>query len=241
MATVYLEPGGWLRTLWEVQWFAGLIPVMFLAGWLAAAAREGKWALGRIALWASPLVVWALPFVVAQGLSMWAVQSRPAAMVVSAEGIWCAPWRETVRWENVRAVGSFDEKMRSGWKSLGVTLELAQPARGDVDLRPAAYESSALTWGVRLARAKLFTKSETAIPCALYGTTVDAGDLARLVQEIHFKLGPRVGAEFRARNKCWVGHCLDGKGLSAKGLDWRCVANMPSDVSAQPCAARVDQ
>lgn len=235
MATVYLEPGGWLRTLWEVQWFAGLIPVVFLGGWLYAAAREGKWRRGKIALWAAPLVMWATPFVVAQGLSMWALMQRPAAMVVSAEGIWCAPWSETVRWENVRALGSFDEKMRYGWKSLGVTLELAEPARGAVSLRPAAYDSGALYWGVRLARAKLSTKSETAIPCALYGTTVEAGDLARLVQEIHFKLGPRVGAEFRARNKCWVAHCLD-----SKGLDWRCVANMPSDLSAQPCAARVD-
>jgi len=232
---VYLEPGGWLRTMWEVQWFAGLIPLVVLGAWLVVAAREGKWGRGKIALWAVPLVVWALPFVAAQGLSMWALQSRPAAMVVSAEGIWCAPWAETVRWENVRALGSFDEKMRYGWKTLGVTLELARAEKGGVDLRPAAYDSGALYWGVRLARAKLFTKSGTAIPCALYGTTVDAGDLTRLVQEIHFKLGPRVGAEFRSRNRCWVAHCLD-----AKGLDWRCVANMPSDLSAQPCAARVD-
>ncbi|MBN8733200.1 MAG: hypothetical protein J0L64_21870 [Acidobacteria bacterium] len=229
MATVYLEPGGWLRTLWEVQWFAGLIPLVFLAGWLVASAREGKWARSKIVLWAVPLVIWATPFVVAQGLSMWALQQRPAAMVVSAEGIWCAPWRETVRWENVRTLGSFDEKMRSGWKSLGVTLELARAERGGLDLRPAAYESRALTWGVRLARGKLFTKSETAIPCALHGTTVEASELTRLVQEIHFKLGPRVGAQYRARNKCWVAQCLDGK-----SLDWRCVANLPSDSGECP-------
>ena len=235
MATAYFDPGGWLRTFWDAGWFAGLIPVLILAPLLYAVAREGKWPRRRLTLWTVPLVAWAVPFSAAQVLAMWALQQRPPALIVTAGAVWCAPWRETAQWGEVASVDPYNEKRGRGWQALGRTLHLTRPASGSVNLRPAQYDSALLRWGIVLARWKPFTQSPTELPCALHGLTRERSELARLLQEIHFKLGPRVGAPFRARNHCWVRHCL-----TTRGLDYACVANIPSDSSAQPCAPGVD-
>ena len=92
-----------------------------------------------------------------------------------------------------------------------------------------------LEWGVWLARGSVFGKSAGEIPCGTLDIGLESQAAIRLIQEIHFKLGPRVAAQFRPRNHCWVDWCLKNK-----GLNHLCVANMPSDPSAQPCLAGVD-
>lgn len=224
MATAHFDPGGWLRTLWEIQWFAGIIPALFAAGALAVACREGNWPRRKTLLYAAPIAAWAAVFIAAQALAMWAVHQRPPAIVLTAEGIWCAPWPEATRWEDIASLGSHDEKVGYGWKTLGVTLNTTRPAT--LRLQPASFDSKLLHWGVRLAHGPVFGHASDELPCGTLGLDRDSQILRRLIQEIHFKLGPRVDFKSRPRNGCWVAHCL-----STKGLDYICVANMPSDPS----------
>lgn len=233
MATAHFEPGGWLSTFWSIQWFAGLIPVAMLGPLVFAVHREGKWPRARVLMCAGLLAGWGCAFLFAQGLAMWAVAKRPRAMAVSADGIWCAPWQETVRWKDVAALDSYDEKMGTGWRTLGVTL-LARGGQTP-DLMPREYENGALRWGVRLAHGPVFGHGEGEMPCGTRGLNMDSQAAIRVVQEIYFKLGARVEAKYRPRNRCWVEWCLQNK-----GLDHVCIANMPSDASAKPCLAGVD-
>jgi hypothetical protein len=233
VATAYFQPGGWLSTFWSVQWFAGAIPVILLAPLLIVASREGNWPRRKTFVWATPLIAWALLFVAAQSLSMWALQQRLPALVLNADGIRCAPWQETTRWENVTSLSSYDEKAGSGWKMLGITLQ-TRP-QGGRNLRPREYNLPALQWGIRFAHCGVFGQPEAAVPCGTRGLDHDPQALVRLIQEVYFKLGARVDAKFRARNRCWVHWCLTNK-----GLDHLCVANMPGDISAEPCLARID-
>lgn len=224
MATAYFDPGGWLRTLWQIQWFAALIPVVFLAPMLAVAAREGNWPRRKILLCAAPLISWGAFFLAAQALAMWGVYQRPPAIVVTAGGIWCAPWPETTRWEDLTSLGSHDEKVGYGWKTLGVTLNAKRSST--LNLQPTQFNSKLLQWGIRLAHGPIFGHGANEIPCGTLRLNHDSQRLIRLIQEIHFKLGPRVAPQFRPRNRCWVNHCL-----TTKGLDHVCIANMPSDRS----------
>jgi len=232
VATAYFEPGGWLAVLWRVQWLAGVIPVLILAPLLYAASREGKWPRRRTAFYAALMTSWALAFLAAQGLAMWALRQQPPALVVTAGGIWCAPWRETVRWEDVISLDSYDEKAGRGWRTLGVTLRTSQT--NGPPIIPTPYRSALLRWGIRLGHGKLFGHALNELQCGTRGISLESQAAIRLIQEIHFKLGPRVDAKFRPRNRCWVDWCLKNK-----GLDHVCVANMQSDSSTQPCPASV--
>ncbi len=222
IATAYFDPSGALRTLWDIQWFAGLIPAIFAAGWLIAAAREGKWPLRKTLLWSAPIAAWGAVFLAAQALATWAVYQRPPAIIVTAGGIWCAPWPETTRWEDIASLGSHDEKVGYGWKTLGLTLNTTRPAT--LRRPPLPFESSLLHWGIRLAHGPIFGHAPNEIPCGTLRLNHDSQRLIRLIQEIYFKLGARVDPQFRTRNRCWVNHCL-----ATKGLDHVCIANMPSD------------
>lgn len=233
MAPVSFESLGWFHAFWRVQWFAGLIPVLLLTPLLLAARREGRWPRRRALLFAAPFFAWGAPFLAIQMLAVWALQQHPLGIIVTADHIWCAPWTEGARWENIVSLETYDEKMGRGWKTLGVTLALNRS--GDPRLRPRAFDSSALRWGIRFARGPVFGHGPLDLPCGTMELERDSQALIRLIQEIHFKLGPRVGAQFRPRNRCWVDWCLKNR-----GPDYACVANMPSDPSTKPCLAGVD-
>lgn len=216
----HVAPGGWLATFWAVQWWAGLIPV------LAAALALGAWSRGgRARRWVRPLLhrllaPLALLIVGAQGLSMWALQQRPPAIVITADALWCAPWSETIAWIHMNGIERFDRKPASGRQELGFTVERNLAATESDDLRPAAYDSWPLNSGIALAMGRLeaWTAGGEHYPCDATGLDVEADRIVRTAQELQQRL--RAGAADRERQGCIVSWCAANKPAFA----YECVA-----------------
>lgn len=216
----HFSPGGWLATFWAVQLWAGLIPL------LAATLALGTWIrAGQRRRWARPLLYGllaplALLMVGAQGLAMWALQQRPPAIAMTADAVWCAPWRESVAWIHASWLGGYDKKLTSIRKELGFTVERNLAATESDDLRPAAYDSWPLRWGIALAMGRLEAWGAGAelYPCDASGLDVEMDRIVRTAQELQQRL--RAGAADRERQRCIVDWCAAHKPAFA----FECVA-----------------
>jgi hypothetical protein len=240
---------GELGSAWTVRIDAGWSAVAPLAGSVAGAvvlvgvALALHWATRpQRRRWHRLLIagVWVLAacFGAIAALGLAAIAARSVALVATADAIWCAPWRDAVRWVDVASVSGYEKKARFGWRALGFELSLHAKGVQPVAPPPVAPES----WPGRLALALARTdgglppipgwtigqraRPSATLACFGLGLEVAGDRVYRAVRELAWATGPgpRQVADRRVLHWC----------VSAlPPFSWECLSQAHS--LHQPC------
>ena len=169
-------------------WLFFLLPVL---GAVLLALKTGWW---RHARWRRLLLVGALPLAIlllaGLCLSAWAARVGAPQITIRAERVHCAPWPESVAWKDIAKVTGRSEKMKSGWREVGMWLTLRSDGAARFPPPDPAFDHAWYRLAVRLWRGDPLVQidreagSPRNLYCRLTGLDVSLNRLYRTAQEM---------------------------------------------------------